>query len=125
MATANVIDMKFMIKVLMTISLLTLCVSLLLDRNFISLFLFSAIYVAGFLCRNNVYFWKLSFLFFSLVGIIFSFRIFGGLEPGSRGVVDVADWFDLDFFIFLLIVLSSFAALLMGLKIDRSNKRMK
>lgn len=72
--------------------------------------IFLSIYVIGFFHRKNLIFWNTSFLFFSILTLIFSFGVFGKLEPNSP----TGNWLSFDALLFILPAGSSIVAFIAG-----------
>jgi hypothetical protein len=84
-------------------------------KNIYVTIFFIVLFLLGFAIRRKQYFWKASFSFFSIMSILFSYTVFGGLEPNNEGVLNTGVWLNIEFIIFISFVSAAIAALLGGL----------
>lgn len=74
--------------------------------------------MVGNLCRDKPIFWKLSLAFFGLLSVAWSFRVFGGLEPHSRGVFGEEGLLMMDVLLLVLFACSTLIAFFAGLVVN-------
>lgn len=119
MGSAAVNKSAAIAKMVFAVTFLILWVVLLGDRKFASIAFFAAIFVFGFFSQRRRYFWKVCMVFFGLMSVIYSFGIFGGLEPNSQGVLASGNWGGLKLPLFLMLVLSTVLSFFAGLQSNR------
>lgn len=101
------------------VTFFVLLIVLLRDQKYVSIAIFTIMYVVGFSSQNKRYFWEGCLVFFGTLSIIYSFRIFGGLEPNSYGLIYNGIFFNFKFLLFLLLIFSTFISLFSGLKCSK------
>jgi hypothetical protein len=107
MENAVVNNVGIIARTLFSATYVVLFTILLRDQKYFSLAIFTGTFVVGILMQKKEIFWKLCLAFFGLLSVLYSFRIFGGLEPNSPGVYSRADWFGLESLLFLLLLSST------------------
>lgn len=118
MERAAVTNVAHVAKLLMTTTFIVL---LWIHRGNASMFaIFLFIYLIGVLYRKKHCFWKVSFVTFSIMAFIFSFGVFGTLEPNSPPVIETGNWLSLDTLLFILPALSSIAAFMAGRQLHKA-----
>lgn len=106
-------------KGIMALTFCVLCTLLVQDQKFVSLLLFSAVFIFGVAIHRRQYFWKVALVFFGLLSVIYSFRVFGGLEPNSPGTIAAKGAFGIETVLFMLLVLSLIASAIVGMRTSR------
>lgn len=100
------------LKIIIIITILLLQFLFIINEKTNSFLLISVLLFISFFIYKKDYFWKFSFIIFSILTIIFSYKIFGGLEPNSNGIQGTENWFE--FLIFFTLTSSSLASLVLA-----------
>jgi|GEM_PF-6689706 len=101
-------------KVVFILTFATLWIYLFINQKYVSMAVFFAIFLIGWFIQRKQVFWKISLVFYGLMSVVFSFGVFGGLEPNTPGVISTGDWLSLEFLLYLMLVLAAIMSLVGG-----------
>lgn len=110
------VDARNIAKSFFVATFIVLWVSLIKDHKYLSMAIFSMAFLVGLSLQGKTFFWKACFAFFALLSIIYSFKIFGGLEPNNLGIVASGSWFRIEVVLFLMMISSAVISLVIGLR---------
>lgn len=99
----------------------SLAVYLLGADKLVALIVLSLFYLTGLLFRRRRYFWRLCALFHAGLALLFTFRVFGGLEPNSPGALSQTGWLSLEVLLFVLFVLSAALSTFLAFSSEKGN----
>lgn len=103
-------------KVMSMLTFFLLFFVLLNDGKIMSFIIFSLIFLCGLLIRKKSFFWKACTAFFGILSIVYAFRLFGGLEPNSAGVIAGKKFFSAEILLFVMLVFSFAASVSAGMR---------
>lgn len=92
------------------------------NHNYASLIIFAMIFIIGFFIQKWKFFWRICFVFFSVMSMIFLFGALGGLEPDRQGILSDGNWFTLGSFLFLISFPLTLLSLFVGIITEKRRK---